>query len=94
MILALPLGREKMIPNEVRLKKFIELVSEARDFKKEEKIVLLLEDIQKICLSSEYLPHNHSDIYFFISVLITNGLLERVKNGRYLFNTKKVGAFV
>lgn len=83
-----------MISSETRIKKFIELVFKAYEKKKNNNnFVLSISEIQQTCFSSEYLPRNHADIYLFISSLMEKEILERVRNGVYVFNVEKAKVF-
>jgi hypothetical protein len=84
-----------MISNEVRAKKFIELVYKGFEQKKDNaNFVLTIADIQQLCFSSEYLPRNQADIYLFISFLLKEKVLDRARNGVYIFDFEIAGAFL
>ena len=78
-----------MIFNEARIKKFVEGVFTTLNLEAFEEWFITTDDITSICLNSEYLPHNHADIYLFISFMSNLGLLERVRKGKYLFDKVK-----
>lgn len=80
--------------NSARIKKFIEGVFKLPNFEEGSEFFITSDDITSICMSSEYLPHNHSDVYFFISFLINSGILERTRKGKYFFNQKKGSEFL
>lgn len=83
-----------MIDNKVRTKKFVEGILNLPTFVEGTDFVISLDEINSICVSSEYLPHNHSDVYFFISLLINFGVLERARKGKYFFKTIKGSEFL
>jgi hypothetical protein len=83
-----------LIDNRVRIKKFVEGIIALPTFVEGQDFIISLDEINSICVSSEYLPHNHSDVYFFISLLINFGVLERVRKGNYFFKTIKGSEFL
>ena len=83
-----------MIFNETRTKKFISLVLEKYESKNGGELFLAIDEINAVCMLSEFLPQNHADVYFFISFLIQNGILQRVRKGKYFFNEVKAGEYL
>jgi hypothetical protein len=83
-----------MISNEIKTKKFIALVNEKYSTNNQKEIIISSDDFTGLCNKSEYLPNSHSERYAFISFLISCGILERVRNGRYIYNAKKAGVFL
>lgn len=83
-----------MITNETKIKKFVQAVVENFAQNDDKEIFLSTDDVQSICLNSNYLPHNHSGIYLFVSLLLNKQVLQRVQNGKYLFDTKKTAVFL
>ena len=42
--------------------------------------------LMHICSETKTLPNNQADIYFFISLLVAQGILIKVKQGKYEFD--------
>ena len=83
-----------MISNETKIRKFVQAVVQNYVPNDEKEILLSIEDVQSVCLDSNYLPHYHSGIYLFVALLLNKKILERVQNGKYIFSTKKTAVFL